>query len=156
MYDVSIAANNLRLVDDHEDDHRATIRRRSAALREIALENRLAAGTVELDPRSPYLSLASRVQTRLQGCIISPESRASIIDDAHRLGIREFDAHLVMAVMQDRARRDEPVDDIAGVLGVLSHGERRATSSHSAWILGGAALGLAIGLATLMIRWLTH
>ena len=153
---MSIATTNLRLVDDHEENHREVIRRRAAALKEIALENRLAAGTVELDPESPYLSLASRVQNRLQGCILSPESRASIIDDAHRLGIREFDAHLVMAVMQDRARRDEPMDDIAGVLGVLSHGERRTSSSNSVWILGGASLGLAIGLATLAIRWLTQ
>lgn len=156
VHDVSIATTNLRLVDDHEENHREVIRRRAAALKEIALENRLAAGTVELDPESPYLSLASRVQNRLQGCILSPESRASIIDDAHRLGIREFDAHLVMAVMQDRARRDEPMDDIAGVLGVLSHGERRTSSSNSVWILGGASLGLAIGLATLAIRWLTQ
>lgn len=152
---MSIASGNLRLMEDPGEDHRDAVRRRAAALREIALENRLAAGTSALDPPSPYLSLASRVQTRLQGCILSPESRESILDDADRLGIREFDAHLVMAVMQDRARRDEPMDDIIGVLDVLSHGSQRPVRSNARWILGGATIGLAIGLATLMVRWLT-
>ncbi len=154
---MSIASGNLNLIsDDREDDHREAVRRWDAARREVALENRLAAGTAEIDPGSPHLALAGRVQKRLQGCILPPESRRSLLREAHSLGVREFDAHLVMAVIQDRARRNEPLDDIAGPLEVLARGHARAPRSHATWVLGGAALGLAIGLATLALRWLTN
>lgn len=123
--------------------------------RRVALENRLAADSRELLPESPHLSLANQVAARLQGTMLAPEDRALLVDEARRMGIREFDSHLVMAVVQDRARRGEGMDDLRGPLSMFPKSPRSAFTGHLRLMIGAVGLGLAIGTATLLVRWLT-
>ena len=78
-----------------------------AATRDIARENRRAASLSQSEARE---ILTLRVTELLQGgraAILTPERRSRAIRIARMLGVRDFDAHLVIAVVQDRARRGE-------------------------------------------------
>ena len=121
----------------------------------VALENRLAADSRELLPDSPHLSLANQVASRLQGTMLAPEDRAVLVDEARRMGIREFDSHLVMAVVQDRARRGEGMEDLRGPLSMFPKTPPSTLTNHLRIVIAAVGLGLAIGTATLFIRWLT-
>jgi hypothetical protein len=55
-------------------------------------------------------AFASEVEATLQGgraAILTPESRDQLLGLAERLGLRTFDAHLLIATVQDAARRGE-------------------------------------------------
>lgn len=61
------------------------------------------------------LIMAARVSESLQGgraAILRPERRMSLMRLATRLGIRAFDANLIIAIVQDSARRGETMEDI--------------------------------------------
>ncbi|MEC8321437.1 MAG: hypothetical protein VX012_08505 [Planctomycetota bacterium] len=131
------------------------MRRLAEARGRIALENRLAADAPGLHPRSPHLAFASAAARTLDGAILSPEAREHLVEEARRLGLREFDAHLVIAVVQDRVRRGEGIEDLEGPLAVF---EGRGTSRWRARIaltIGSVAVGIAIGSAILFARWIT-
>lgn len=122
--------------------------------RRIALENRLAADAPGLSPTSPHLRLAGRVLHALEGAVLSPERRAEVVEHARELGVREFDAHLVIAVIQDRIRRGESLEDLAGPLEVLDRTAGTRALGYLRVLLAGAGIGVAGGLALLAIRWL--
>ena len=71
------------------------------------------------------------------------------------LGLREFDANLVIAVVQDRARRGESTEDITGPMSVFADQKRTPLKSNVRAVLAGTAIGLAVGFAILFVRWLT-
>lgn len=78
-----------------------------AATRAVTRENRRASGLTPEDARN---ILAVRIAELLQGgqaAILTPERRARAIRISRLLGVRDFDAHLVIALVQDRARRGE-------------------------------------------------
>jgi hypothetical protein len=86
-----------------------------AAARDIARENRRAASLSQSEARE---ILTLRVTELLQGgraAILTPERRTRAIRIARMLGVRDFDAHLVIAVVQDRARRGEIALPATGV-----------------------------------------
>lgn len=77
------------------------------AARSIARENRRASS---LTPDEARRILAVRIGELLQGgraAILTPEHRARAVRLARLLGVRDFDTHLVIALVQDRARRGE-------------------------------------------------
>ena len=121
----------------------------------VALENRMAAGSPALHPASPHLAFATSIARVLEGAILAPERREALIQEARSLGLREFDANLVIAVVQDRARRGESTDDITGPISVLARPERSSLRSNARAVFAGAAIGLAVGFAILFVRWLT-
>ncbi len=123
--------------------------------REIALENRLAAGSNELHPKSPHLEFAGRIARAMQGAVLGPEAREELVRQARGLGLRPFDAHLVIAVVQDRRRRGESLEDITGPLAVLGRRKANRGPSNARVVLAGTALGLAASLAIVFVRWLT-
>lgn len=82
---------------------------RSRASERIAAENHAAAASLSaLDPR---WILAVQVHRELAAsgsgaaAVISPESRKRLLLVGHRLGLRSFDAHMVLAIVQDQARQ---------------------------------------------------
>jgi hypothetical protein len=115
----------------------------------------MAAGSPALHPASPHLAFATSIARALEGAILAPERREALIQEARSLGLREFDANLVIAVVQDRARRGESTDDITGPISVLARSERSSLRSNARAVLAGAAIGLAVGFAILFVRWLT-
>ena len=148
---------NLRL--EPNDGSRADVglrarRELESARRRVALENRLASTAPGLDPKAPHLAFAGRVANALEGVVLPPERREELLRFARLAGLREFDASLVIAVMQDRARRGESIDDITGPLDVLAAGRAPVLRQGFQAVRFGLAAGLAIGLATLAVRWL--
>lgn len=77
---------------------------RAARELEVARANRQASAIDALDARWVF---ACRVATSLEGgraAILRPESRDKLLTQAGRLGLRQFDANLVIAIVQDTAR----------------------------------------------------
>jgi hypothetical protein len=61
-----------------------------------------------MDPDDARAILATRVAASLEGgraAILRPESRRRVVALATRLGLRPFDANLIIAIVQDGARR---------------------------------------------------
>lgn len=107
--------------------------------------------------------LALRTSECLDGgraAILRPERRRRLLRIAHILGVGQFDANLVFAIVQDNARRGLP-DSVATTdprLDVLGPRTRpgSATPSAARWIVPQVvgALALALLMLLAMIRWL--
>jgi hypothetical protein len=138
---------HLRLVgvDDPIDD---ALQR---ARREVTAENRRAAGGPDLDPTDPRWVVAVRAYSKLQGSMLTPQKRDQVLDTAKKLGVRPFDANLIIAVVQDQARRGQGLAAAADTIRIVPRPRRRGGSVDAArWAL---ALISAI-LGTLwLIQW---
>ena len=78
-----------------------------AVRRAVALENRLAS---EPPDTTPYEELARRTIDAIEGgraAVLPPEVRRRLVAGAVRSGMRPFEAHLVLAAVQDAARHGE-------------------------------------------------
>lgn len=124
---------------------------------EVARMNRRSAA---LDATDARWVLACRVATSLEGgraAILRPESRDRLLAQAERMGLRAFDANLVIAIVQDSARCGlEPLGlPTAERLPMV----RQAHVPSSAQLPSLARLGIAMSvgavLAAVIIRWLT-
>jgi hypothetical protein len=125
--------------------------RLATARREIAHENHMAAIAAD-DVR---WALAQQVQESLEGgraALMRPESRRRLIDNAEKLGLRPFDANLVIAIVQDAARHGEPLDLAASHrLALVPVREKRPLSPL---ILMGLAVVLGAGTLLFLMAWL--
>lgn len=65
----------------------------------------------QADPDA-YRSLLDRIDEVREGAIVGSDARARIMHEATLLGIRPFDASMMIALAQDRARRGESNEDI--------------------------------------------
>lgn len=102
---------------------------------------------------------AVRVKREIQGgkaAIIAPESRKRLLKLASRLGLRNFDANLVIAIVQDDSRlygTEIPVPSEAakGPLALIRPASVEATSTSSnIWM----SIGASVGLAAFGVYWL--
>ncbi len=124
----------------------------------IASENRSAATLSDDDARS---ILALRVREQLQGgttAILTPERRSTLLTTATMLGLRPFDANLIIAIVQDAARRGEGVEhpQTDGRLKMVPPaGSRavRAKRERSFAIAIVASIVIAFVMLVLAIRW---
>ena len=151
---------------------RAAVAFREAS-RAIARENRAAA---LLDPHDARLIVARRAAEVLEGgraAILRPDRRRRLVRLATDLGLRPFDANLVIAIAQDAARegRSPTGADAASRLGLvrLPDGTARpprssadpAAATDRAW-LGRALLQastaavLAASAIVAAVWWITH
>lgn len=75
-----------------------------SARRAVVDANRLASGMSPADARWVFaLRAASALEGGLAG-IIRPEVRERLVHDARKLGLRPFDANLIIAIVQDGRR----------------------------------------------------
>lgn len=140
---------HLRLVrPDEADDPGARARW------EVAGENRAAAANTRLDPTDPRWVLAVRAYTQLQGSALTLDRRRRVMRLARQLGIRPFDASLIIAIAQDRARRGDDLAEAAGTLAILDKPGRGrpARGDLARWV---AVLATATVANALLIWWLT-
>jgi hypothetical protein len=72
----------------------------------IARENR-ASAIAAPKPTDPRLAVISEIVHRLQGTILTPEDRSALLAFGRARGLRAFDSNLLIAMVQDRARRGE-------------------------------------------------
>lgn len=122
----------------------------------IARENRQAARNPTLEPTDPRWVLAVRTRTQLQGAVLTPEKRERLMRLANLMGLRPFDANVVIAVVQDAARRGEPLSSVTDSLSVLPKADpsRHRQSGLLAWRWVVAILAALIA-NLLLIQWLT-
>ncbi len=147
------AAGTLRLVGiDPPDAH--------AVEEEIVRENRRAALTVrsgQLRADDPRVILAAQTRAALIGAQLTPDRRARLRLVARHLGIRPFDASLVMAIVQDQARRAETdhsalLDRLAMIPDPSSQPKPPAVRSTLSRLALSGALAAVMLIASL--RWL--
>lgn len=150
----------LRLVGDPADmgsDPRAMSEAEAHARAAIARENRSAAGVSATDAR---WVVAVRAAEALEGgrlAMLRPEKRRHISTLATRLGLRPFDANLIMAIVQDSARAGAA----GGALGVetaerlrlVREAEGRTREGRSAGVLLLCAVLLGLAMAAVAVRW---
>ncbi len=108
---------------------------RQAVAQEM-LDARETARNRGFDPNDARWKFAQETQGALQGTVLAFEDRRSLLAMAQRLGIRSFDANLIVAIVQDRARRGEPLESAAATIAIVP--------------------APAIGTATRARRWFTN
>lgn len=116
-----------RLIEDGrpKPDARAESVYRKAVAHEMlqARENaRARALDSAFDPTDSRWMLAIETQRALQGAVLAYEDRKRLLGLATKLGIRAFDANLIVAVVQDRARRGESLEDAAPTIAMMAPG----------------------------------
>ncbi|MCA9295070.1 MAG: hypothetical protein KC983_01110 [Phycisphaerales bacterium] len=146
------ASHRIRFVGADDDVLSKWARERQA--REAVLaENRRAATSPDLDPTDPRWVLAVRVRSALQGSTLTPERRSKIQREAWHLGIRPFDANMIIAIVQDRARRGESINSSNVALQLLGTPAPPESAATSAWRWGLAFL-CAVAANAFLIWWL--
>lgn len=125
----------------------------------VTLENRRAAHHPDLDPADPRWVLAAQTQSRLEGSLLPPEQRERIERIATRMGVRPFEANLIMAIVQDQARRGATLIDAAPLLSMVRKPELgssrvRSAATASLWLWWSTAVICTAFLSMLLINWL--
>ncbi len=147
--DIHASQPRLRLVGS--DDLKSVTSWRAA--RDVADENRAAAGNPSLDPTDPRWVLAARTHSQLQGSTLTPERRARVLRTARQLGVRPFEANVIIAIVQDHARRGSPLAKAADTLTLLRDPRPRPTPRET-WARWLAAAVTAFAANALLIWWL--
>jgi len=117
----------------------------------VASENKGAA----LGAGDARWAMACRVATRIEGgrsAVIRPEVRERLVTQARLLGLRAFDANLIIAIVQDAARTGrEPLDDeVAARLRLVRAPEVEA---RSVWPMVAASIALGAAVLAALIVW---
>ena len=129
--------------------------------RAVAAENTAAAALSPLDARWVFAVSVAR-EIELSGApgagVLSPERRKNLSRLATRLGLRAFDANLVIAIVQDGCRSGEGalssrVSDRLTLVRGREDGPAMSGRELGAWLLASACMAITIGLA--MARWIS-
>jgi len=131
-------------------DARAERLFRQAVAQEM-LQARESARTPAFDPNDARWMLATETQRALQGAVLAYEDRRRLLAMANRLGVRAFDANLILAIVQDRARRGEPLESAAATLAVIPQPAPRRLDLVPIWF---AAILVAMLADAALIAWL--
>lgn len=145
--------NYLRLVGTDDPDAVESWKASRLARRNVIRENRLAASNPQLEPTDPRWVLAMRAYSQLQGSTLTPERRERVLDNAKAIGLRPFDANLIIAVVQDHARRGESPAEAQSTLSMIAAPVRNAERLF--WKRWLAAVISAIVANILLFWWLT-
>ncbi len=145
-------APSLRLVGPDEAAMAAWRRARSAR-NAVASANVAAATNVALDPTDPRWVLAAHTQAALDGLILDPERRERLVRMAQRIGVRPFEANVIIAIVQDHARCGRSLQDASGVLSLVRRPDER-TNAAPGWARWTAALATAALANAFLIWWL--
>jgi hypothetical protein len=143
------AQPHLRLVGvgDWRDDARRRARQA------VTDENRAAAANGGLDPTDPRWVLAARAYAQLQGSTLTYDRRLKVLRTARHLGLRPFDANLIIAIVQDQARRRRDLGEAAPTIALLERPRRRRAGWT--WVRWTAAVACAAAANAFLIWWLS-
>lgn len=143
----------LRLVGTDDPEVVANWPDARAARQKVIRENRAAGLNPSLDPTDPRWVLAVRAYSQLEGSTLTPERRKRVMRTAEQLGMRPFDANMVIAIVQDRARTNEKLSDAHGSLALLRKPTARIRTNRSIWLHWSGAIIAGIVATWLLIRW---
>ncbi len=142
---------HLRLVGVSEASDGAAQRAR----RSVTWENHAAATNSSLDPTDPRWVLAVRAYSQLQGSSLTPTRRQRLIKTVGGMGVRQFDANLIIAIVQDHARRGRELGDAAGTVALLEPPQQRRGRDEQATLRWAIAIVTAVVANIFLIWWLT-
>jgi hypothetical protein len=142
----NLNAQRLRLVGAEERSASPSAAR--ASRREVARENRSAAMGAD-DVRVAFAAQAAGALEGGRAAILRPQARRELLSAADHLGLRPFDANLIIAVVQEQARRGESAgsDDVRATLSLFS--TRRGDDGSRGWLWAGAFVGGLVAFAAL-------
>lgn len=153
MSSAASSPQHLRLVGVDDPDVLDIWTNQRPARQSVIRENRLSAGNIQLEPTDPRWVLAVKTHTHLQGSTLTPERRQRLLSIASKIGLRPFEANLIMAVVQDHARRGEHLDAALPALVMIE--SPKASNPSAGWWRWIAALCCAILANVFLIWWLT-
>lgn len=141
------------------DDARARsdrVRTASAEHRawEVGAENRAASALETFDAR---WIMAVRVADALEGgkaAVLRPETRSRLVTSATRMGLRPFDANLVIAIVQDAARQGQSARDFETIDRLMLVNGPETKSRRKPGLIVVVCMGMATVWAALLVRWL--
>lgn len=143
---------NLRLVAGEYDPSAPGVQQRLRRA-EVVRENRSASQIPPLDAQDIF---SRRIAEQLDGgaaALLTPERRERLVALGRRLGMSQFNANLVIAQVQDAARRGEELSRPA----VQANLDLVQESLHRKRMIGAsiaiAALLIAMGLLMALIGW---
>lgn len=122
------------------------------ARQNIATENRAAAANPNLNPADPRWRVAVRAYGEMQGTLLTPERRASVVRAAKALGVPAFQTNVIIAVVQDNARRGLPLQDVAVPLTLIPDAQPKSASRLG--LRGVLIAVLALVWALVLVRWI--
>jgi len=105
-------------------------------------------------PDDPRWKLALETQRALQGAMLAFEDRRRLLALAQRLGIRAFDANLIVALVQDRTRRGEPIEHAASTIAMVPVPAKESAEGRDLAWLWVAAVVTAIAVDAVLIGWM--
>ena len=122
------------------------------AHRAVVRENRAAADNLALDPADPRWALAVRAYSQLDGSSLTFDRRQNLMRTARQLGVRPFDANIIVAIVQDHARRGQKLDQAAGTIALLDPpaAQRSPALNLSRWF---TAVACAATATAFLIWW---
>jgi len=123
------------------------------ARRQIAAENHSASSLSVDDARWAFAVTVSQSLEGGRTAALPPASRDRLLKVATRMGMRPFDANLVIAIVQDGARSGEGslAAPVAGRLMLVRPPAAEARASIWPQVIAVAALAAAMGAA--LVRW---
>jgi hypothetical protein len=169
----------LRLVHEHRGPDAPPLRRAdkgsahrsisSARRAEVGAENRAATTLTPDDARMITAQLAADAIEGGRAAIIRPEVRRRLVATAIGMGLRPFDANLVIAIVQDDARtglgssglasrvRASISREASGRIAMVRPGNaaRPGTRIPLRVLMGAGAMALGVMIAVAFARWIT-
>jgi hypothetical protein len=148
----------LRLVNSERIPRTPPLPRAHSAAGRVRSENRAAA---RIDPRDARWVVAVSAARSIEGglaAILPPDRRRRLISMAVALGLREFDANLVIAIVQDAARAGLPTlgrtteERLGLVKAAATVRERSAPVSPQLLLLASGVL--AAGVFAALLAWI--
>ena len=130
--------------------------------RAVAAEN--IASWSSLEATDPRWVLAVQTQSKLDGSCLAPEKRDRLMKLSHQLGLRPFDANVIFSIVQDAARRGQPLQSSIATLEMVAaptdHRRRfaKTPSKEMSWFCNADAVRflsamLCAVVATLFLIW---
>ena len=106
----------------------------------------------------PRWVLATRVREAMEGAVLEPARRDRLIRLGRIMGLNTFESNLVIAIVQDQARRGLDMDNAAASLNMVPMSGKspaRQAGWHRVAMWVGLTLVLEIAIAIAWLSWST-
>ena len=111
------------------------------------------------DPTDPRWVLAVRTAEQFEGSVLGPERRQQLIRLGQMLGLNVFDTNLIIAIVQDQARRGHVPSACPAAgesrLAMVRLPANRSAGRRTRWLVIGAAVAMILTMEAILLKmWL--
>lgn len=125
-------------------------------IRQVAAENISAAGLPATDARFIFAVEVNRSLEGGKAAILRPERRRNLVASAVDMGLRPFDANLVIAIVQDQARQGFGISlDAEKSLRLVHAPQTRPAERIQLVLLAMLVISLGAAMFALLFAWFT-